>query len=186
MKGENIVLIGMPGAGKSTTGVLLAKTLGMSFIDTDLLIQEKEGHLLQQIIDGDGVKEFLRIEEEVVLQVNAEKSVIATGGSIIYSRNIIDHLKKKGKLIYLKLGYDEIEQRINNMSNRGIAIGKNQKLIDLYNERIVRYEEYADMIIDCSNATIEDVVQKIVDLISAMPGGIKPNRDSRIVIRETT
>jgi shikimate kinase len=164
MKGENIVLIGMPGVGKSTTGVLLAKTLGMSFIDTDLLIQEKEGRLLQEIIDGDGVKEFLKIEEDVVLQVNAENSVIATGGSIIYSKKIIDHLRENGKLIYLKLKYDEIERRINNMSSRGIAIGKDQKLIDLYNERIVRYETYADRIIDCSNATIEDVVQKVVDL----------------------
>ncbi len=163
MKGENIVLIGMPGAGKSTVGVLLAKTLGMLFIDTDLLIQE-EGRLLQEIIDGDGIKKFLKIEENVVLQVDAKNSVIATGGSVIYSKNVINHLKERGKLIYLKLGYDEIERRINNMSSRGIAIGKDQKLIDLYNERIVWYEKYADIIIDCSDATIEDVVQKIVDL----------------------
>lgn len=164
MKKGNIVLIGMPGAGKSTVGVLLAKTLGMSFIDTDLLIQEKEGRLLQEIIDGDGIKKFLKIEENVVLQVDAKNSVIATGGSVIYSKNVINHLKERGKLIYLKLGYDEIERRINNMSSRGIAIGKDQKLIDLYNERIGLYEKYADIIIDCSDATIEDVVQKIVDL----------------------
>jgi shikimate kinase len=164
MKGENIVLIGMPGAGKSTVGVLLAKALRMSFIDTDLLIQEKEGRLLQEIINEDGVNEFLRVEEGIVLQVDSENSVIATGGSIIYSKNIINHLKEKGRLIYLKVGYDEIEQRIKNMSSRGIAIGKDQKLIDLYNERIVLYEKYADFVIDCSNATIEDVVQKIVDL----------------------
>lgn len=164
MEKGNIVLIGMPGAGKSTVGVLLAKTLGMSFIDTDLLIQEKEGRLLQEIIDGDGIKKFLKIEENVVLQVDAKNSVIATGGSVIYSKNVINHLKERGKLIYLKLGYDEIERRINNMSSRGIAIGKDQKLIDLYNERIGLYEKYADIIIDCSDATIEDVVQKIVDL----------------------
>jgi shikimate kinase len=163
MKG-NIVLIGMPGAGKSTVGVLLAKALGMLFIDTDLLIQEKESRLLQEIINADGVKKFLRIEEDVLLQVNVENSVIATGGSVIYSKNIINHLKERGKLIYLKLGYDEIEQRIKNMSSRGIAIGKDQRLIDLYNERIVLYEKYADNIIDCSNATAEEVVQKIVDL----------------------
>lgn len=164
MRGENIVLIGMPGAGKSTVGVLVAKTLGMSFIDTDLIIQEKEGRLLQEIINADGVKEFLRIEEDVVLQIDAENCVIATGGSVIYSKNTINHLKEKGKLIYLKLRYDEIEQRIKNMSSRGIAIGKDQKLIDLYNERIVWYEKYADIMINCSNSTIEDVVQKIVDL----------------------
>jgi shikimate kinase len=164
MKKENIVLIGMPGAGKSMVGVLLAKALGMSFVDTDLLIQEKEGRLLQEIINADGVKKFLRIEEDVLLQVDTENSVIATGGSIIYSKKIIDHLKEKGKLVYLKLRYDEIEQRIKNMSSRGIAIGKDQKLIDLYNERIGLYEKYADVIIDCSDATIEEVVQKILDL----------------------
>jgi shikimate kinase len=165
MQGKNIVLIGMPGAGKSTIGVLTAKTLGMSFVDTDLLIQEKEGRLLQEIIDNDGVDKFLKIEEETILQLNKENCVIATGGSVIYSQDSITHLKKKGRLIYLKLRYDEIEQRIKNMLSRGIAIGKGQKLIDLYNERIVLYEKYADFTVNCSDSMIEDVVLKIAVLI---------------------
>ena len=165
MQGKNIVLIGMPGAGKSTVGVLIAKTLGMSFVDTDLIIQEKEGRLLQDIIDRDGVEKFLGVEEEVILQFDKENCVVATGGSVIYRNDSIKHLKKNGKLIYLKLRYDEIEQRINNMSSRGIAIGKGQKLIDLFNERVVSYERYADLIVNCSDSTIEDVVLKITNLV---------------------
>jgi len=165
MQGKNIVLIGMPGAGKSTVGVLIAKTLGMSFVDTDLIIQEKEGRLLQDIIDRDGVEKFLRVEEEVILQFDRGNCVVATGGSVIYRNDSIKHLKKNGKLIYLKLRYDEIEQRINNMSSRGIAIGKGQKLIDLFNERVVLYERHADIIVNCSDSTIEDVVLKITNLV---------------------
>ena len=163
---ENIVLIGMPGAGKSTVGVLVAKTLGMSFVDTDLIIQATAGRLLQEMIDQDGVTNFLKVEEEVICQIKVENSVIATGGSVIYSAFAIEHLKKIGKLIYLKLQYDEIEQRIKNMGSRGIAIGKGQHLIDLFQERIVLYEKYADIIMDCSDLTIEGVVRKIADLMS--------------------
>src|SRR5512138_2833509 len=118
---ENIILIGMPGAGKSTVGVLLAKTLGMAFIDTDLLIQAQAGRLLQTIIDQDGVAAFLKIEEAVVLDLNPENTVIATGGSVIYSQDAIFHLKQRGRLIYLQLTYEEIEARIQNMASRGIA-----------------------------------------------------------------
>jgi shikimate kinase len=163
---HNIVLIGMPGAGKSTVGVLVAKTLGMSFVDTDLLIQEKEGRLLQEIIDQDGVVAFLKIEEGVILQVNVTNGVIATGGSVIYSRAAIQHLKTNGTLIYLKLRYDEIEQRIHNMGSRGIAIGKRQNLRDLFHERVILYEQHTDITIDCSNVTIEDVVQKVTNVVT--------------------
>jgi shikimate kinase len=162
---KNIVLIGMPGAGKSTVGVLLAKTLGMAFVDTDLLIQEQEGCLLQELINRDGVAKFLSLEGKVILQLQVENCVIATGGSAIYSSDAVQHLKENGILVYLKLGYDEIEQRINNMSSRGIANEKGQKLIDLYNERVLLYEKYADLIIDCSDATLEDVVYKAVDCV---------------------
>ncbi len=164
MQGKNIVLIGMPGAGKSTVGVLVAKALGMSFLDTDLLIQEREGRLLQDIIDRDGVDKFLKIEEQVILDIESINCVIATGGSVIYSNISIKHLKKNGKLLYLKLGYDEIKQRINNMSSRGIAIGKGQKLIDLFTERVALYEKNADIIVNCSGTTIEDVVSMIINL----------------------
>lgn len=164
----NIVLIGMPGAGKSSVGVLLAKTLGMSFVDTDLLIQEKAGRLLQAIIDQDGVERFLALEEDVILRLERENSVIATGGSVIYSDAAMRHLKKDGSLIYLKLGYEEIEQRIKNMSTRGIAMDKGQKLIDLYHERVVLYEKYADMTVDCSGTGIEELVGKIANLVKAV------------------
>lgn len=165
MPRKNIVLIGMPGAGKSTLGVLLAKALGMTFVDTDLIIQEQQGCLLQELIERDGVAEFLSIEEEVILQLEVENCVIATGGSVIYSNGSITHLKKNGILVYLKLRYDEIEHRINNISSRGIAIEKGRKLIDLFNERIILYEKYADIIVDCSDSTIEDVVLKTIDFM---------------------
>lgn len=161
----NIVLIGMPGAGKSSVGVLLAKVLGMSFVDTDLLIQEKTGLLLQEIIDQQGVEQFLEIEKAVLLQLEQENCVIATGGSAVYSKAAMIHLKKSGRLLYLKLSYEEIAQRINNMSSRGIAMGKGQTLIDLYQERVVLYEKYADIIVDCSGMPIEDLVGKISNLV---------------------
>lgn len=165
MKYQNIVLIGMPGAGKSTIGVLLAKALGMSFLDTDLIIQEKEGRLLQEIINTQGVAQFIDIEARIIQQIEVTHCVIATGGSAVYNINAVSHLQATGKLFYLKLPYDEIERRIKNMASRGIAIEKGQRLIDLYQERIKLYEEYADFIVDCAEFTIEETVQKMIDLI---------------------
>ncbi len=163
MNQQNIVLIGMPGAGKSTVGVLLAKTLGMSFVDTDLLIQEQKGRLLQTILDTDGVKRFLEIEAGIVRGLQVENSVIATGGSVVYHHDAVLHLKRNGLIYYLELKFNELRQRIHNMSSRGIVKEKDQQLIDIYNERIILYRKYADIIIDCSGATIEDVVTKIVN-----------------------
>ncbi len=165
---QNIVLIGMPGAGKSTIGVLLAKTLGMAFVDTDLLIQEKAGRLLQEIIVQDGVAAFLRFEENVICELQATQSVIATGGSAVYSKRAVDHLKETGLLVYLNLPYDEIERRIDNMSTRGIAIEQGRTLRDLYDERIVLYEKYADLIVDCYASTMEEVVLKMVNALKAI------------------
>lgn len=158
---KNLVLIGMPGAGKSTLGVLLAKTLGMSFIDTDLLIQERTGHLLQELINRDGVEQFLNIEEQVILGIGVENCVIATGGSVIYRPGAMAHLKKGGILVYLKLDFAEIEHRIDNMASRGIAIGQDQPLIELYHERITGYEKYADLIVDCTKTSIEQAVREV-------------------------
>lgn len=162
MSQQNIVLVGMPGAGKSTIGVLLAKTLGMAFVDTDLLIQERQGCLLQELIDRDGVAAFLKTEAEVISELQVKRAVIATGGSVIYSNAAVKHLQENGLLLYLKLRYDEIAQRINNMSSRGIAIEQGRTLMDLYQERILLYEKYADVIVDCSDMAIEDVIVKIV------------------------
>lgn len=159
MHSKNIILIGMPGAGKSTIGVLLAKAFGKGFIDTDLLIQAAEGELLQEIINGKGIKRFLEIEAETIMRLQADNLVIATGGSAIYYDQAIKYLKRTGIVVYLKLTYAEIEQRINNMASRGIAIGKGQSLFDLYQERIPKYEQHADLILDCSGKSIEESVQ---------------------------
>ena len=168
MNSPNIVLIGMPGAGKSTIGVLLAKALGMSFLDTDLLIQEREGRLLQDIINRDGVAGFLKIEAEVILGLKRSRCVIATGGSAVYREPAVLHLKENGRLVYLELPFAEVAQRINNMSSRGIAIGKGQQLLDIYNERIVLYQKYADVTVNCSGLTIEETVVKIVSSINLL------------------
>ena len=165
MDKTNIVLIGMPGAGKSTIGVLLAKTMKKPFVDTDLLIQQKYNRYLQDIIDNEGIKKFILKEEDVVLKMSVRNCVVATGGSVIYSNSAIEHLKKDGLLVYLQLRFDEIDSRIGNISSRGIVIAKDQTLIDIYNERVPLYEKYAEVTINCSNKHIEDVVAEIKNTI---------------------
>lgn len=159
---ENIILIGMPGAGKSTLGVLLAKTLGKSFVDTDILIQQKEGRLLQEIINESGVAAFLGIEEKVILEMNPANSVIATGGSVIYSDLAMNHLKNKGIVVYLRVGYPDLKERITNMGTRGIVMQAGQQLIDLYHERTPYYEKYADLVIDSSVESLEETLDTIL------------------------
>ena len=152
----------MPGAGKSTTGVIIAKELGLAFVDVDLIIQEREGALLQEIIDRVGLEQFLKIEENAVLSLDLEGSVISTGGSVIYSSAAISHLKKKGLLIYLEVSYEEIARRISNIASRGIVFGEGKGLRDIYGERSVLYEEKADLIINCTGLTIEEVEQQVI------------------------
>lgn len=159
---RNIALIGMPGAGKSTVGVVLAKTLGMVFIDSDLIIQEREKRLLQEIINNDGIESFLEKEAAAVLSIREENSVIATGGSVIYKKQAIEYLKGNSKIVYLKLSYEEILQRINNIKTRGIALKENQNLKDLYNERKLFYEKYADITLECDNKTVEEVIELMI------------------------
>lgn len=161
MKKTNIVLIGMPGAGKSTVGVLLAKAMKMPFIDTDLLIQQKHNKYLQEIINEIGVEKFLYIEEKIALELNVKNHVIATGGSMIYSNSALNHFKKDSMLVYLQLRYDEIERRIANISSRGIAMDKDQTLIALYSERVPLYEKHADITVNCSGKDIEAIVTEI-------------------------
>ena len=159
---ENTVLIVMPGAGKSTVEVLLAKAIGMSFVDTDLLIQEQEQRLLQEIIDQQGIKEFLKIEEEVLLGLQVDNSVIATGGSAIYSLPAIKHLQASGKLVYLQISLPELSLRLQNMAQRGVVMQKGETLADLYAARTPLYAKYADRIVDCSGLTIEETVKRII------------------------
>jgi shikimate kinase len=157
---SNLVLIGMPGAGKSAIGVILAKMAGKSFIDTDLLIQQSENRLLQQIISEDGVDAFLAAEERTILNMTADDAVIATGGSAVYSRAAMERLRKGGIIVYLQLPLAEIERRITDMASRGIAIGKDQSLIELYYERTPLYEQYADIIVDCAACSPEAAVNR--------------------------
>ncbi len=155
---NNIVLIGMPGAGKSTVGVVLSKAQGMDFIDIDLLIQKAEGRLLQEIIDEKGIQEFLAIEEKIALSLKTSNSVIATGGSIVYSDKAMNHLKENSTVIYLKLPCLVIEKRLSNMHSRGIAMGAGQSLLSLYDERCPLYERYADRIVDCEGKDVEAII----------------------------
>ena len=165
---KNLVLIGMAGAGKSTIGVLLAKATGMAYIDTDLLVQEKEKKLLQAIISEKGIEGFLKTEEQVILCLDVKNSVIATGGSVIYSIDAMKKLKEHGVVVYLKVSYGEIEKRIRNITSRGIVMRKEQTLYDVYTERVPLYEKYADKIIDCSGMDIEEIVQKLTNVIEAI------------------
>lgn len=161
----NIVLIGMPGAGKSTIGVVLAKTLGMRFLDTDLVIQERENQLLQTIIDQDGMDAFLSAEAAAVLSVEGQNMIIATGGSVVYSEAAMEHLKSLGPVVYLDVSYEEINRRINNITTRGIAIREGATLKDVYEERLPLYDNFLDIRIECDGLAVEAIIGKIVEKI---------------------
>lgn len=158
---SNIVLIGMPGCGKSTCGVLAAKSLCMSFVDTDLLIQQSEGMTLQNIIDGKGLDYFEECEENCLFSLNLEKSVVSTGGSAVYYDSSMNHLKENGKVIYLKISFDEMMSRIKNITSRGIALSEGETLEQMFERREKLYEKYADIVIECDNSTVEQTVQQI-------------------------
>lgn len=162
---NNIVLIGMPGVGKSTVGVILAKILGYKFIDTDLLIQESEGRLLKEIIASEGVDGFIATENRINSRIEAEKSVIATGGSVVYGKEAMEHLSAIGTIIYLSLDYKKLRYRLGNIRNRGVVIRDGQRLIDLYNERVPLYEKYADIIVDENGCNIEKTINRILETL---------------------
>lgn len=161
---KNIVLIGMPGAGKSTIGVLLAKSLLMNFTDTDLIIQRQYAKSLCDIIDEKGREAFLKIENDVIASSEFCGCVVATGGSAVYGSEAMAHLKKDGVIIYLKLPVEEIEKRISNIQTRGVAMKKGTTLEDLYNERRELYEKYADYTLDCRGLSAEECVNRILCL----------------------
>jgi shikimate kinase len=166
---KNIVLIGMPGAGKSTMGVILAKTLGRTFIDTDIVAQETSGRLLQEIIDEDGTDVFLKTEETTILSLHGHHAVIATGGSVVFSTKAMQHLKKDGIVIYLDISFEEMVRRLNNIMTRGIVLATGQSLRDMYNQRVPFYEKYADITINCSGIDFETCIGNILDELRKFP-----------------
>ena len=141
---NNLIFIGMPAVGKSTVGIVVAKRLGMRFIDTDLLIQEQENKLLREIIADVGQEGFLKIEDQVNASVEAEHAVISPGGSVIYCENAMKHYKKIGTVVYLKASYQTIKRRIRSPKKRGVVLREGQSLKDLYYERVPYFEKYAD------------------------------------------
>lgn len=159
---NNIVFIGMPGVGKSTIGVILAKILGYQFVDADLLIQQQEGRLLREIIEQDGLEGFLSVENRVNAGICADKTVIATGGSVVYCEGAMKHLSEIGTIVYLKLSYDLLNKRLRNLKGRGVVLKEGQDLKGLYEERVPLYERYADIIIDEKDMDIEATLQKII------------------------
>lgn len=166
----NIVLIGMPGCGKSTVGVLLAKALGMDFVDTDVVFQAKEGKKLQRIIDEIGIDAFLAREQEAILGFSCDKTVIATGGSVVYGEQAMKHLHETGVVVYIRLPYAEIERRLSNLATRGVTLREGQSLYDLYQERIPLYEKEADIVMDTAGFEIEQTVASIARRIEALNG----------------
>lgn len=161
MKKTNIILIGMPGAGKSTVGVILAKRIGFHFIDTDLLIQAQEKCRLQQIIDTQGLENFRKIEEQMLLSLQAQHSIIATGGSVIYSEPGLKALGNSGYQIYLQIDLPDLQLRIVDMGQRGLVMAKGQTFAQLYQERTPLYKKFADLTISCKDITAEQVAAKI-------------------------
>ena len=158
---KNIVLIGMPGAGKSTVGVVLAKKKGYRFVDTDLMIQDQENRLLHEIIEEDGVDGFLAIENRVNASLDMSSSVVATGGSVIYSEEAMEHLGELGIICYLRLSYVTIKERLGDLNERGVTVREGQTLLDLYEERIPLYEKYAELTVECEGKSIREIVSEI-------------------------
>ena len=165
MKKDNIVLIGMPGVGKSTVGVILAKVLGFQFVDADLVIQEKEGKLLREIIAEEGPDGFIAVENRINSEIESHHSVIATGGSVVYGKEAMEHLRQIGTVIYLKLDYADISRRLSDIKGRGVVLKDGQTLKDLYEERVPLYEKYADIVVDEEGKDLEASLQAVLETL---------------------
>lgn len=159
---DNIILIGMPGSGKSTIGVLLAKMMGYSFIDSDLIIQHAEGKMLYEILRDRGIEYFSRVENQINSEIHAHKTVIATGGSVVYGKEAMEHLKSIGTIVYLKVSLSELERRVKNFSTRGIMMKQGETLADIYASRSSLYEKYADITVNCGRSSLQKNAEKII------------------------
>lgn len=162
MRKDNIILIGMPGSGKSTLGVLLAKAMNYRFLDTDLLIQEREGKLLCEIIAEEGMERFLQIEGEVNAGIQTERTVIAPGGSAIYSEAAMRHFSELGTIVYLHVPVTELSKRLGDLKRRGVVLKEGQSLETLYEERRVYYERYAQITVEVSRSEIGEVLADMI------------------------
>ena len=167
MKKKNIVLIGMPSSGKSTLGVLLAKTLSMAFLDTDLLIQVEEGRRLFEIQNNIGMTAFRSLEGTIIEKVDCENSVIATGGSVVYGEKAMQHLRSLGKIIFLDLPLDEIKVRIGDPEARGVVMQAGMTLEDLHNERLPLYKRFADQTLFCGGKSHDELVGELVNIFKS-------------------
>ena len=163
---DNIVLIGMPGGGKSTVGVILAKMIGYQFTDADLLIQKQEGKLLHEIIAEKGTDGFIEIEERVNASIEASHTIIATGGSVVYGKKAMEHLSCIGTVVYLKVPYDTLEKRLEDIKGRGVVLKEGQTLRTLYDERTPLYEKYADIEISEDGLNVEQTVEKLLERLN--------------------
>lgn len=164
---DNVVLIGMPGAGKSTVGVVLAKILGKDFVDTDLLIQAEQGRTLQSIIDEVGPENFIEVENDVLSRVDAENSIISTGGSAIYSDEAMRHLAEIGPVVYLQISYESLRERLSDLQERGVVLkgGMGMSLRELYDERLPLYERYAGITVNVDDLSITAAARKIASAL---------------------
>ena len=163
---ENIILTGMPGCGKSTVGVVLAKNLGYNFVDTDLLIAREADKPLQRIIDEEGLERFESLETYVGENLKCNKTVVATGGSMVLCEKAMENLKSLGKVVYIKVSIDELERRLGNFSTRGIVMKKGQTIRDVYNMRKEYYEKYADVVLEeKSNSKMGDNIDELIKLL---------------------
>jgi shikimate kinase len=165
---KNIILIGMPGAGKSTVGVILAKVLGYNFVDSDIVIQQNEKRTLREIIQEEGADGFVEIENRVHAKMEFSNSVIATGGSVVYGQEAMAHLKEIGTIIYLKLSYNTISHRLHDIKNRGVVLKDGQTLRTLYDERTLLYEEYADVVVKEDGLSVEETIEKVLQVCKTL------------------
>ena len=167
---NNLIFIGMPAVGKSTVGVVIAKRLGLGFLDTDLLIQEKEGRLLRDIIKTEGQDGFLKIENRVNKEVDVKDHVISPGGSVVYCEEAMEHFKEIGTIVYLKVSCDTIIERIKDPKKRGVVLKQGQTLEDLYEERTKLFEKYADIIVNEDGLSIDNTIEKVVESLNDYNG----------------
>ena len=164
---NNVTLIGTPGAGKSTLGVVLAKILGYEFLDSDLLIQKQEKKRLSRIIEEKGTEGFMAVENRVNASIEAENTVIATGGSVVYCDEAMQHLKSIGRVVYLKLSLEAVSRRLGNLKGRGVVLKDGQTLKELYEERTPLYEKYADIVVDEEGKDLEASLQAVLEILNS-------------------